>query len=100
MLPEGVRVGVTSRSFAGGQAVDVTVRGWGDVRDRTAELDYRGDYPISEAAERINYQLRQIWGAYNYDGSDSQSDHFDVRYYGGVNFDGLSWGSRWTPQQS
>jgi hypothetical protein len=43
------------------------------------------------------YRLEQIVGAYNWNGSDSQVDYFDVLFYGRVTFDGASWHSRWTP---
>jgi len=41
----------------------------------------------SERAEAVKAALEMIWHSYNYDGSDIQSDYFNVRYYGGVQFD-------------
>jgi hypothetical protein len=38
----------------------------------------------SPALKALAAELREIWVAYNHDGSDIQSDYFDVRYYGGV----------------
>jgi hypothetical protein len=59
----------------------------GNVRDR-----------FSPEAEAVLAALKEIWGAYNYDGSDIQSDYFNVRYYGGVQF-GWQWADTMREQE-
>lgn len=42
---------------------------------------------LTDEAEAARMTLRRIHGAYNHDGSEIQTDYFDVRYYGGVSFE-------------
>jgi hypothetical protein len=82
-LPAGITVSVRARNFAGGCAVDLSV---------TAGLDdafLYGPGPrepftraYTDAAKDLRTRLETIREAYNHDGSDSMTDHYDVRYYG------------------
>jgi len=42
---------------------------------------------LTDEAEAARMTLERIHGAYNHDGSEVQTDYFDVRYYGGVSFE-------------
>ncbi len=42
---------------------------------------------LTEDAEAAKVTLKRIHDAYNHDGSELQTDYFDVRYYGGVSFE-------------
>ncbi len=42
---------------------------------------------LTEDAQSAKMTLGRIHGAYNHDGSEIQTDYFDVRYYGGVSFE-------------
>lgn len=42
---------------------------------------------LTEEGEAARMTLERIHNAYNHDGSELQSDYFDVRYYGGVSFE-------------
>lgn len=42
---------------------------------------------LTDDAEAARMTLKRIHGAYNHDGSEIQTDYFDVRYYGGVSFE-------------
>lgn len=42
---------------------------------------------LTEDAQAAKMTLQRIHGAYNHDGSEIQTDYFDVRYYGGVSFE-------------
>jgi len=39
-------------------------------------------FDLNEKGREIQDLLEEIHGSYNYDGSDIQTDYFDVRYYG------------------
>jgi hypothetical protein len=41
---------------------------------------------LTEEAAAAKMTLERIHGAYNHDGSDTMTDHFDVNYYGHVDF--------------
>lgn len=87
-LPAGAKFSVTSRSFSGGQAIDVEIRNLPDnqtsvVDDRRNHVDRRE----SAAGQELNDTVSKMLNAYQRDNSDVQSDHFDVQFYGHVNFE-------------
>lgn len=45
---------------------------------------------LTEEADAAKITLERIHNAYNHDGSEIQTDYFDVRYYGHVNFETAS----------
>lgn len=45
---------------------------------------------LTDEAEAAKMTLDRIHGAYNHDGSEIQTDYFDVRYYGHVSFEDAS----------
>jgi hypothetical protein len=79
-----------------GTSIDVDVR---DCPDAWQECD--GTVPgswrdhgdgvvLTEEASAAKMTLKRIHEAYNHDGSEIQTDYFDVRYYGGVSFEDAS----------
>ena len=46
------------------------------------------DLPVySDQGVAVRNKIRAIMGAYNHDGSEIQTDHFDVKFYGDADFD-------------
>lgn len=105
LLPAHWFYSVRSETFAGGSAVEITVKrcadAWqpcdGGIACRNvwcaAHNDSRYAHAaethqvLTEDAEAARMTLERIHNAYNHDGSEIQVDYFDVRYYGGVQFD-------------
>lgn len=69
-------------------AIDITVKNipheWGF--ERRTHHGHEGDFP-TEALKTLAKALRGVMDAYNHDGSDIQSDYFDVRFYANVTTD-------------
>lgn len=94
-LPAGINVSTTFARFAGGTSIDVRVvlvpegfRVLNPERALAAPTACRADrlpYYTAEARALLK-QLEEMLGAYNHDGSDSMTDHFDVNFYAHVGF--------------
>lgn len=92
-LPVGLKVSVRSESFSGGRAIrmSVTRLPWGFVLLNRARLAAEIENPLQDSREprfspealALTEKLDAIAWAYNYDGSDTQSDYFHVRFYDG-----------------
>lgn len=123
MLPKGPQYSVTSESFSGGQAIRITVKGWADAWQvcdgtepgtsygcRNPWCKGRNDPAYAHAAEEhmvltveakaVEMTLKRIHGAYNHDGSDSQTDYFDVNYYGQVEFEDARSAAFWAEEKA
>ncbi|MFF3256984.1 hypothetical protein ACFYWP_39790 [Actinacidiphila glaucinigra] len=89
-MPKQIKVSVRTDYFSGGGAIRVKVYnlpdGWGFVRKRDHRSG-RDEWVPSPAFQKVLDALKEIHGAYNYDGSDAQVDHFNVNYYGQVTWD-------------
>lgn len=90
-MPREVKVSITSEYFSGGGAIRIRVKNipadWGFVMEPDR---YRPEVMVSVPSPAFAAaldQLREIHRAYNYDGSDAMVDHFDVNYYGHVDYD-------------
>lgn len=98
---------VTCESFAGGGSIDVRIADvkkagfvlWNPLRlawdtqnphSGLCDAPSEARWLHSEEARALLDAVKAIVDAYNFDGSDSQTDHFHVRFYGQVEF---SW--RW-----
>jgi hypothetical protein len=85
MLPEGATFSVTTDRYAGGQSVDVEVRGMPDSWTyEPAEPGQFGHGRYSEAAQATMGAIKQMLAEYNRDNSDSMTDYFDVWFHAGV----------------
>lgn len=103
-LPAGFKVRIWIERFAGGQSIDLRVdevpegfkfwsvkmaawrKQFGDNFDHRAPL--RGDEQHSAEYNELRGKLDAIYMAYKRDNSDSQSDYFNVNFYGSVGFAG------------
>lgn len=100
-LPKG-RYSVRTETYSGGGSIDITISDVVGIPIVNLDrLRYHRDNPHTtygcepaNVRERWSPEMRavitkleQIHGSYNYDGSDSMADFFDVRYYGSVSVD-------------
>ncbi len=83
--------------FAGGRSLDVTIDDVPFAIRNAARVraDVFGENPHdhpetvcfnSPEAGALEAQIEELVAAYNFDGSDSQSDYFHVNFYGHVSF--------------
>lgn len=97
-LPAGLKVSVRYDRFAGGSSIDMSVTAWPEnfmwlnpdwvVLNKEQPHQYHERLPrYTEQATAVLDDLKKMHDAYNHDGSDSMTDHFDVKYYGSVNVD-------------
>jgi len=95
IAPQGFKISTRSEYFSGGSSIDIRIKAipegfilfnpaydpnrprWGN-----GENEY-----YSPEAKKLLDQLEAIMAAYNYDGSETQVDYFDVNFYGSVAFD-------------
>lgn len=110
LLPTRWTYSVRSDSFSGGKSVDVEVRDcpdayvlcdggtgcrnvWCAARNDPQYAHGAGPHHVlTEEAEAAKMTLKRIHDAYNHDGSEIQTDYFDVRYYGIVDFESVESG--------
>lgn len=103
-----VAYGVTIDNYSMGRSINVTIRDYeGETRcTECAGQRGRGSYDaandnpcphcftwdrwLEPSAQALLDAVEQIREAYNYDGSDSMTDYYDVNYYGSTSFEG-SW---------
>jgi hypothetical protein len=94
-LPKGLKVSVRYDHFSGGSSIDASVTAWPEdfmwlnpdwcVLNTEQPNQHHDRVPrYTKQAQNIIDKLTAIHGAYNHDGSDSMTDHFDVKYYGNV----------------
>lgn len=95
-LPKA-KYSVTCERFSGGGSIDITVAKVEGISVHNAErLLFEHDHPHAYCRlDRFSVEmagaiakLERIHADYNYDGSDIQSDYFNVRYYGRVTVEG------------
>ena len=86
MLPAEAKFSVTTERFAGGQSVDVEVRGMPDSWTYTTRESYTGSVEriYSDAARAMVDAIEGMLAEYNRDRSDTQTDYFDVWFYSHV----------------
>jgi hypothetical protein len=82
-LPAGLKYSVTNDKYSGGQSITVTVQGVSDEDQKDpTELDVHGDYAKRKEANELQERVDAITNAYNRTDIDSQSDYFNVAYWG------------------
>lgn len=93
----GFKPSVTTDKYSGGQSIRVEIKTvpedfkifneeWVQLTHETGRMPHHlGRY--TEEAKAFLKSIERMVGAYNYDGSDSMVDYFDVRYYSTVDFD-------------
>lgn len=97
VLPKGLKLSVRTKGYSGGGSIDVTVKAvpagfriLSLARLQEDATNRRGTAPepwATPEARALLDRLTKMLDAYNFDGSDIQSDYFNVRFYGGVEFD-------------
>lgn len=97
-LPKGLKVGIRTSRYSGGQSMSVTIKAAPGVQiynpDRVAfdakpRNEQTGSTPtwLSTEALVINNRIEAIVEAFNFDNSDPVTDYFNVKFYGNVQFD-------------
>lgn len=97
-LPPGLKASVKTRYFAGGSSIDVTVTHLPATlpvyNPEWLVADDRGENTYAQGLSRHSNQVKNILNiiegaveSYNFDGSDSMTDYFHVRFYGSVKLD-------------
>jgi hypothetical protein len=85
-----VKYSVRIERFSMGQAINIRIKNW--PGPTTLPQDFTHDkygafQGLTPEANAAKATLQAILDAYNHDGSDVQSDYFDVNFYGGAEFD-------------
>jgi hypothetical protein len=88
-MPKGMKVSVRARH---GNAIDVRIynlpeKGWGYVEEDDWHVPGRTNWVPGVQLRGIIDALSEIHDQYNYDGSDTSVDYFNVNYYGHVEVD-------------
>lgn len=95
-LPKGTKVSVKTEYSSMSAAINLCIKDLPGVEIYSnAYINHMRTAPgaffrfdcFSDDAAAARTLLKQIADAYNYDGSDSMCDHFDVRFYGSIQFD-------------
>ena len=91
-VPDDWKVSVRTSRYAGGQAINIRVDGV------ETEEHYEPDYHLTvnrptPAGSIALARIEEAMESYNYDRSESQTDYFDVYFYGNVSANGTS--SKW-----
>ena len=84
--PDGLKITVRTKTYSGGGSIDIVVRNIPDQWGWVKEIDLWGDMRevASPELKVLADELKAISDAYNYDGSDTMTDYFDVNFYGRV----------------
>lgn len=87
-LPSGLKFSVTRDKYSGGQSVRVTIQGLPDAdRLDPVETNQWGDPADRREVRELRRRVEGITNAWNDQDIDSQTDYFNVVYYGSVNIE-------------
>jgi len=79
---DGWKISITSEYFAGGSSINLRVKKSPKVlMEYNEDLGYK---TLNEEGRRIQKELEKLVNAYNFDGSDTQTDYFHTNYYSNV----------------
>jgi len=92
-LPKGLKVSVRYDHFSGGSSVRASITAWPEgflwlnpawvIANKENPDQYNDRTPrYTKKASEILGKIESMREAYNHDGSDSQTDYYDVKYYG------------------
>lgn len=79
-LPADLTYSVRTDRYSMGQSLGILVKGMSDDRQYKVRPTRDEREVLTEEAGRAIERLEAILRAYNYDGSDSMSDYYDVRF--------------------
>jgi hypothetical protein len=84
--PAEIKYSVRTRYYAGGGAIDLTIKNVPAAWGWTEQTDEFGQPQkiATPAFEALFDEVERIHNAYNYDNSDSQADYFERNYWGHV----------------
>lgn len=104
LIPADWTYSVRYRSYSGGCAIDVIVAVPDELLDLRDEYEAQHNcryytfledlvdkYAPLATLRATEVMLDEIHRGYNYNGSDSMTDYFDVRFYGNVTVQRLTW---------
>ena len=92
-IPDGWDIRVRTSRYAGGAAIDVSIDGV--ETEEYANRVYGGtDHRPTAASALAVARIEEYLESHNYDRSQSQTDYYDVHFYGNVTVNGGS--ARWT----
>jgi len=87
-LPRGLKVSVTTEKFAGGSSITMEVtavpQGFRVLNPEyvlAPKWESGRAHRYTKAAQRLLKRLDAMMKAYNHDGCDYMTDHFDVKFY-------------------
>lgn len=98
-IPAGSKFKVRIQRYSGGQSLSVTIMSITGVKFVNAararfEIEnphtYYNNHDLrvhTNEAEAVSATVAAIVSAYNHDGSDTMTDHFDVNFYAHIDFD-------------
>jgi hypothetical protein len=96
LLPDG-KYSVRLRRYSGGQSIDMTASHLQTCKLvlNPERVQWEKEHPhlvnphnrYTAEGDRILEELKSIHNAYNYDGSDTMSDCYNVNYYGHPDYD-------------
>jgi hypothetical protein len=94
-LPKSFKAGVRISRFSGGCSITVTIKVPGVPAVNPARVEFEHDHPhtycdvalFTEEYTALKKKVEAILKAYNFDGSDTQTDYFHVNFYGSVSLD-------------
>lgn len=102
MLPADAKFSVTTDRYAGGQSVDVTVKGMPDSWTYTTRDTAYGQAQRvhSDAARATIDAIRAMLAEYNRDNSDSMTDYYDVWFSPGVTIEDERTAAFWAEEKA
>jgi hypothetical protein len=87
-VPAQIRYSIRSKYFSGGSSIDIFIQhipdAWGFAEQEDPYWPGHMETRPTPELRALAAALKEIMGAYNHDGSDSMTDHYDVRFYGSV----------------
>jgi hypothetical protein len=89
-LPGKFTYSVRIEEYSMGRSIDISIQDHPDPyieEQLDDQFGKRQFHRLRSELEPVLWKVKGIWQAYNYDGSDSMTDYFDVDFYGSVGFE-------------
>lgn len=99
-LPAGLQYSVTIDRYAGGQSINVEIRGLSDQdRLHPTETDHYGDPDLRAEAKELRKRVENIHAAFNDDATNSGRDYFHSTFTGSVSIE-TDAGRKWREEEA
>lgn len=82
--PADLKISVRSERFSGGCSIDIILINIPEAWKITVERDGYTTWGQAPELTALVRELKGLMNAYNYDGSDTQADYWNVRFYDGI----------------